>query len=127
MKNLDQIRAENALKAAQQKGASIAGKQDGEVIKKIPALILNHGLLATAAYGFSDQGFRAAFDAIAEHLADSRIGMLPENTSTLDGLVTHLTRPDSTSEELRLATAETMAWLNFARRFIKPKKKEGDS
>jgi hypothetical protein len=30
-----------------------------------------------------------------------------------------LTKPSTTSETLKLATAEAMAWLTYARRFVK--------
>jgi CRISPR/Cas system CMR-associated protein Cmr5 small subunit len=45
MKNLEQVRARNALKLAME--THLEGKQGGDMIKKVPSLILNHGLLAT--------------------------------------------------------------------------------
>ena len=52
MKNLEQIRARNALKCQSEHGSEIIGEEGGMVIKKLPQLIMNHGLLATAAFAF---------------------------------------------------------------------------
>lgn len=115
--NLDQIRAKNALKAANDK---ICGPNGGEVIKKIPPLIINHGLLAIGAYAFDEKtGYKKAVDAIAWHLASKEIGLLPSDYSPdTDGLMNYLSN-EADSAQLRQCTAETMAWLNYARRFIK--------
>lgn len=118
MKNLEQIRAQNALEAAKIK---ISGVNGGEVIKKIPPLIMNHGLLAIGAYAFDEKnkGFKEAVDAIAKHLASDGIALLPEEYhADATGLMQYLSG-EATSEQLRQCTAETMAWLNFAQRFIK--------
>lgn len=124
MQNLEQIRARNALKLAQ--AGAVGGDQGGEVMKKIPPLIQNHGLLATAAYSWSEkEGWQATFDAIAAHLADSHIEILPKDCNNREKMVAHLTSPDATSETLRLATAETMAWLSYARRFVKKPERRG--
>jgi len=120
MKNLDQIRARNALKFANDCGNEVCGPQGGEVIKKLPSLILNHGLLATAAYSYTEKrGWQLTFDAIAEHLSDSDIHILPTGAITRQKLMDWLSGGEATSESLKLATSETMAWLGFARRFVK--------
>lgn len=120
MQNLEQIRARNALRCAQQDGALIVGPQGGEVIKKLPPLILNHGLLATAAYAFTQkQGWQVVFNHIARHLADPDIAIAPIPTDSHDQLMAFLTGANATSETLKLATAEAMAWLTYARRFVK--------
>lgn len=141
MQNLEQIRARNALKCAE--NGTFMGKNGGEVIKKIPPLILNHGLLATMAYSFRDEdstngesensskdkeqkgkGWREAFDAIARHLADKDVAVVPGSVKDRKSLMDYLTAPSTTSETLKLATAETMAWLNYARRFVKKEKEQ---
>lgn len=116
MKNREQIRARNALEAA---GETMAGPQGGNVIDKIPPLIMNHGLLAVGAYAFEEknQGYRAVVDAIARHLADPEIGLMPRGCNDTEELMNHLVGVDSA--KLKLATAEAMAWLNYARRFIR--------
>ena len=120
--NLEQIRARNALSLAE--SGAVSGKEGGEVIKKIPPLIMNHGLLATAAFAFDEKnrGFKKVFDAIAAHLADPEIGVLPEDKGDLSKMMGFLT-DDADSVVLRNATNETMAWLSYARRFVK---KNGD-
>jgi hypothetical protein len=115
MQNREQIRARNALSVG-----PLSGKNKGEVIKKIAPFILNHGLLATAAYSFADKGdWQKAFDAIARHLADPDIAITPSNCNDRIKLMEFLTDKTTTSETLKLATAETMAWLTYACRFVK--------
>lgn len=118
MKNLEQIRARNAFRAATDQRKNISGKQGGEVIKKIPPMILNHGLLGTSAYGYENRGWKDSFDAIAEHLADPLVDLLPPDKASHKGLIEFLTRPEATSQELKRITAETLAWFNYARRFV---------
>ena len=128
MQSLEQIRARNALAFANQHGANIAGAQGGEVIKKLPPHILNHGLLATAAYSFTEKvGWQLTFDAIARHLADPDIDIVPaDKVKDRATLVSFLTAKNTTSEFLKLATAETMAWLQYARRFVKKEDRSND-
>ncbi len=118
MQNLEQIRARNVLTFA--KSGAITGNEGGEVIKKIPPLILNHGLLATAAYSFTEKvGWQKVFDAIAAHLADKDIAIVPASVKNRQSLMDFLTANSTTSEILKLATTESMAWLQYARRFVK--------
>lgn len=120
MQNLEQIRARNAITFANQHGAKVAGTQGGEVIKKLPPHILNHGLLATAAYSFTEkEGWQLTFDAIARHLADPDIAIVPASVTDRAKLMDFLTKKETTSEVLKHATAEAMAWLQYARRFVK--------
>jgi hypothetical protein len=115
MQNLEQIRARNALSIG-----PISGDQGGEVIKKVAPLILNHGLLATAAYSFTEkEGWQKVFDAIARHLADPDIAIIPTDYTDREKLMQFLSDKTTTSETLKLATAETMAWLTYACRFVK--------
>ena len=102
-------------------GRGAVGDQGGEVIKKIPPLIMNHGLLAIGAYAFDEKnrGYKAAVDAIAEHLADKEIGLLPkEFQADTQGLMDYLCNK-ADSFQLKQCTAEAIAWLNYARRFVK--------
>lgn len=118
MQNLEQIRARNALDLA--KKGFIGGDKGGEIIKKISPLIQNHGLLATTAYSFSEKkGWQEVFDAIACHLADKDIAIVDHECTDRSKLMDFLTRKSTPSETLKLATRETMAWLNYARRFVK--------
>jgi CRISPR/Cas system CMR-associated protein Cmr5 small subunit len=122
MQNLEQIRAHNVLAFAN--SGSVSGDKGGEVIKKIPPLILNHGLLATAAYSFTEkEGWQKVFDAIAKHLSDKDIAVVPPHVKDRKSLMDFLTAKDTTSETLKHATAESMAWLQYARRFVKKEDK----
>lgn len=115
MQNLEQIRARNALSLG-----PVSGDKGGEVIKKVAPLILNHGLLATAAYSFTEkEGWQKVFDAIARHLADPDVAIIPATAKDRQSMMQFLTAKDTNSEVLKLATAETMAWLVYARRFVK--------
>ncbi len=118
MKNLEQIRARNAYAAAQNPEWNFRGEENGEVIKKVPPMILNHGLLASAAYGFAKEGWKNAFSALATHLSDPDIGLLLRGSNNHKALMEFLTREAST-QELKLITAEALAWFNYARRFIR--------
>lgn len=127
MQNLEQIRARNVLRSGLK---NIGGLNDGEVIKKIPQLVLNHGLLATMAFAHDPKkaDWGSVFDAIARHLADPDVRVVPETVTDRSSLIDHLTSKDATSEVLKLATAESMAWLQYARRFIsKPAKTNNHS
>lgn len=118
MQNLEQIRARNAFNFS--KEGAVSGDKGGEVIKKVAPLIQNHGLLATAAYSFTEkQGWQKVFDAIARHLADKDVAVAPnDKVRDRQTLLEFLTAKNTTSETLKLATNETMAWLTYARRFV---------
>ena len=117
MKNLEQIRAANALAYANA-GQNMRGQQGGNVLKKLPALIMGNGLLAAGAFAFAqrnDSGWRTCFDHIAKHLAHPEIGIAPGHDS-LDKLMEFLSGK-ADSQVLKLATEEALAWLSYARRF----------
>ena len=117
MKNLEQIRAANALAYAKA-GQNTRGKQGGNVLKKLPALVMGNGLLAAGAFAYaqrSDIGWRTCFDHIAKHLAHSEIGIAP-GQDDLDKLMVFLA-DKADSQVLKLATDEALAWLSYARRF----------
>lgn len=120
MQNLEQVRARHALQFAQAAGDRVVGDQGGQVIKKISPIIINHGLLAAMAYSFTErEGWQLVFDAIATHLSSSQIAIIPSGINDRASLIAYLTGPDTTSEILKRATTETMAWLEYARRFVR--------
>lgn len=109
MDNLDQIRAQNALAAR----AEVQKKH----VTKLPALIVNNGLLAAAAFcNDKSKELQIAMDKVALHLADSRIRRLTAK-STAQGLIEELSAEGVSSERLRLATAEALAYLSYLKRF----------
>jgi CRISPR-associated protein Cmr5 len=122
MKNLAQIRAASALAFALS-NVDKGGKEGGEAIKKIPPMIMTNGLLASIAFsierkqqGLQRPGYSAIFDAISKHLASEDINILSCNGAA--NLLQKLTETDS--QTLKLATAEAMEWLAYARRFVTP-------
>lgn len=121
MKNLEQVRAKSAILFADEvaSGQSPArGAEGGEAIKKIPPMIMANGLLATLAFALEPrrEGFASIFSALAKHLASEPIAITPGVTDA-SSLIRHLTESDSAT--LKLATAEALEWLGYARRFVK--------
>jgi CRISPR/Cas system CMR-associated protein Cmr5 small subunit len=119
MKNLEQIRAANAWIYCQA-GLNTRGQAGGNVLKKVPALIMGNGLLAAGAFAFAqkDNGWRNCFDHIAKHLSSAGIDIMKPGCQDIESLLTQLMAADS--QTLKLATEESMAWLSFARRFEQP-------
>jgi CRISPR/Cas system CMR-associated protein Cmr5 small subunit len=118
MKNLDQIRAHNALQSLQQR---FRGQADGEVIRKIPAYILNDGLLATLAFGIQKGGdHQEAGNVIARHLSSEGIEIYtPANGTEVTGRSLLETLASQNSDTLlRRATAESLAFLSYLKRFV---------
>ncbi len=111
MKNLEQIRAANALDPAKNLSRS--------AVNKLPAMILANGLLATAAFCNAEGGgenradMKKALEATAKHLADR--GYLAAGTSTVAEMIQDLSQ--RTSHELQQATAEALAFIAYLKRF----------
>ncbi|MEI6605373.1 MAG: type III-B CRISPR module-associated protein Cmr5 [Verrucomicrobiota bacterium] len=123
MKNLAQVRAASALNFATSP-VEKRGKDGGDAIKKVPPMIAANGLLAALAFslearkeGLQRAGYAAIFDAIASHLQSPEI-LITNGTNNATALLNHLVKTDS--QILKLATAEAMEWLSYARRFVRP-------
>lgn len=121
LQNLEQVRAKSALVFAKSP-AEKRGRDGGDAIKKIPAMIMGSGLLATIAFSIEERrsgparpGFSAIFDAIAGHLSTDEIAIV-KSAKTAGQLIDQLVASDS--QTLKLATAESLAWLSYARRFV---------
>lgn len=116
MNNLDLIRAKNALNACH---SIDGGANGGEAVKKVPSYIINNGLLAAAAFANeTGAGYEDVFKAIVKHLVSiKRIAPIQESS---EWLIKYLVSQDSA--KLRDVTAETMAYLNYLRRFASKKK-----
>lgn len=120
MQNLNQIRARHVLQFSEfQQG--LKGKNGGEVIKKIPPVIMNNGLLSALAYSLdkNNAAWKTVFDGIAAHVASEEVAKVPPDRTTAEALLDYLVSPDSSSALLRDVTAEAAAWLDFARRLVK--------
>ena len=125
MKNLEQIRAKNALEASN--NGPFNGVNGGQIVKKIPTMILENGILATLAFAlektdkgkYRNEDSKKVFDKIAKHLND------PENTVILstkakdaESMKYYLSQDEEVdSSILRAITSETNAFLNYFRRF----------
>jgi CRISPR type III-B/RAMP module-associated protein Cmr5 len=128
MKNLEQIRAKNALAAAQK--YRFSGKEDGQVVKKVPTMIRENGLLGALSFAverndkghLKNLGHYDIWQAIVDHLA-TMPQLMPhasaghESPATPDAFVNEMVASDAAL--LRAVTSETMAYLNYLRRFAK--------
>ncbi|MBR4663761.1 MAG: type III-B CRISPR module-associated protein Cmr5 [Lentisphaeria bacterium] len=116
IENIELIRAKNAFEAC--KDTSISGKAGGEVVKKLPPMIRENGLLGALAFAIAGEnktiGYKKALDAIARHLnAREKV-----ESNDASALLEELIKADD-SLKLRDATAEAMLYLNYLRRFAK--------
>lgn len=128
MQNLAQKRALNAIQAIQARkeknkntdeNKTMPGKNGGEVVKKIPNLIIESGLLGALAFAIEKgEGFGEGFDAIRIHLQS--IGD-PTAKHTLDIKAWFTALAGASNEQLRMTTSEAMAYLVYLRRFVKTK------
>lgn len=114
MKNLEQIRAARATECAQ--------GLDRQAVRKIPALILANGLLAAAAFSLdseSRKNMRSIWAAIGNHLhAQGHLTSMPsdgDDNAKVRAVVKELA--NGSSLELQNATAETLAYLGYLKRF----------
>lgn len=111
MKNLEQIRAAAALPAAKDLSRS--------AVNKLPALIMQSGLLATAAFCAAEGGgenrkdMKKALEATAEHLASR--DLLRAGVKTVTEMIGDLSKRDS--HHLQQATAESLAFIAYLKRF----------
>ena len=109
MKNLEQIRAKNAMNC-QKTGDSIK-----DAAKKITTMIMDNGIIATAAFvkEKDDDAFKNVMYGIGMHLSDPEIALMsPRDLQT--GFIDVLCSMEA--DKLRLITAETLAFMNYMRR-----------
>jgi CRISPR-associated protein Cmr5 len=129
MRNMEQKRAAHALTWANKIEAGIGG---GEVVKKIPPLIITNGILATMAFateqgGRKNPGHYSVFQAITDYLCGNcEYDFLKGGTSTtVEQLLRKATEVDATT--LRSLTAESLAYLSYLRRFVSKGGKDGQA
>lgn len=118
IENLDLVRAKHAYTAATT--GPFSGKNDGEVVKKLPPMIRENGLLGALAFALEGKdktrGYRDALDTICLHL-----NVLNKvKSSNAEALLNELIE-ESNSLKLRDVTTEAMLYLNYLRRFAKNK------
>jgi CRISPR/Cas system CMR-associated protein Cmr5 small subunit len=124
MKNLEQIRAARAL--ADQARTT---KRD---VTKLPALIVNNGLLAATAFAAETNdkgrpkrpGMKAAMDSVAVHLSNPQLGLdLMKDAKDANDIIARLTQPPATPADLQRASAEALDYIGYLKRFAQ---KAGD-
>ena len=136
MQNLEQIRALNAIKATE--NTKFSGKANGEVVKKVPVMIQQNGILATLAFAsekkkdekLKNPGFALVFIAAIMHCQSPSVCVLDKSIvpfkeinevndsdiyKYLCSFSNLLCQKDATF--LRAVTAEIMAFLNYLRRY----------
>ena len=119
-KTLAQIRAANALKASHIPGMGL-GQKGGNAISGFPMLIKTDGLLAACAFAVEtsasgkpkQEGAQLIMNAVATHLASVGI----TKATRAQDLVEELALA-ADSSQLRRATAEALAYLNYLKRFV---------
>ena len=115
MKNLEQIRALNAIEASTKYNPK--GENGGAVVKKVPAMIQQNGLLGALAFAIDkEKGYKDVLDACIEHYA-SLPNVMKANATDLEGFSKWLCGQDSA--QLRAVTTEFLAYLNYLRRYVK--------
>ena len=127
MKTLAQIRAKNALdhKTTVQQALSQSGQ--GDALSGFPMLIKTDGLLAALAFAVErkhnqqdqlvpkHQAHLVIAVVVASHLSSDRVGIC--DAQNADDLVEELAHAEDNSQ-LRRATAEALAFLNYLKRFV---------
>lgn len=106
--NLAQVRASHALLASSVKRQ----ESEGDSLSGYPSLIINNGLIATIAFSVDKGGQHERIAAaLAEHLRRQNIVQCSDAKSLRDSLC------DTDSSTLRIATAESLAFLSYLKRF----------
>lgn len=123
MKSLDQIRAQSALAARQDVEKALREPGQSDRLGTFPLLILQSGLLCALAFAqerkSNNEGWKhpvehAAAQAIAAHLRAK--GVEIAQAQNAGGLLSELASAQD-DRKLRLATAESIRFLGYLKRF----------
>lgn len=118
--NYAQIRAKHAWAAAQD--TVFKGKEGGEAVKKVPAMIIENGLLGAMAFAIEKgEGYLKTFEALLAHLKKMDY---PSVKTAKDVGEWFSNLASSDAETLRLNSSECMAYLAYLRRFAKKDEKK---
>lgn len=113
--NYAQLRAKHAWEATQD--TVFQGKEGGEAVKKVPAMIIENGLLGAIAFAIEKgEGYFKTFEALLDHFKKTEFASV-ETTKDVGEWFSKLASSDA--ETLRLTTSECMAYLAYLRRFAK--------
>lgn len=128
MKNFEQLRSKHALAASEH---SFHGRNDGDIIKKIPTIIQQNGFLGALAFAIEDEtrvrrqnannvsGYAQAMKAILTHLQSPEVALCPADVQELRPFAKWLCSDERDASELRVITAEAMAYMNVLRRYAR--------
>lgn len=128
MKNLEQLRAKHALdfwRPAQGLPPETRGVNKGDVVSKLPGLVVSNGLLQTAAFAKSKgSGHLELLLAVFRFLSHPDRALLPPppparpKETEIERYIRLLTDgPDATSLRLQAATAEALVYMGYLKRF----------
>lgn len=117
IRNLEQLRAQRALQDTERNLSK-------ESVKKLPAMIQQNGLMGAMAFALDKGGnYSTIFACVINHLQSNEVRLvnLPVRNYTgdddrLKAMLQHL-GGNISATQLRRVTAETMAYLNYLRRF----------
>lgn len=123
MRNLEQVRASNALI----KRDSVArSEREGDTLSGYPSLIINNGLLATLAFSLEKQGQALKIaNAVAYHLANlpddedlvAPYSRLENGHHQADATQLRNKLVESDSYHLQRCTTESLAFVAYLKRF----------
>ena len=124
--NLDQLRGLNAFAMAEDVKRSTGGGQ--MTAKKVATQVRENGFLGALAFalerkkdgGFKNAGHQSVFETIRRHLLSAK--RLSSECDSTDAMFEKVS--EGSADELRAVTDETMAYMNYLRRFAKPGKDE---
>ena len=125
--NLEQYRAMMALKSASDISKGNGGGK--MVAKKVATQIRENGFLGALAFAsekkttkeeFKNKAHQSVFEAIRKYL----VGIKLVSAKTTDEMMKDIS--SGTASELRIITAEAIAYMNYLRRFAKPDKNNGE-
>ncbi len=122
--NLDQLRGLNAFAMAEDVKRSTGGGQ--MTAKKVATQIRENGFLGALAFalerkkdgGFKNAGHESVFETVRRHLQSAK--RLSSECDSTDAMFKKVS--EGSADELRAVTDETMAYMNYLRRFAKPGK-----
>jgi CRISPR/Cas system CMR-associated protein Cmr5 small subunit len=115
MKNLEQLRAEHALDFVNSSELP-TGSKGGNILSKLPTMLVADGLLATAAFAKANgNGHEKLMSNLFKHLASINI----VSGANIDDQIRSLTSADAIV--LQRAASEAIAYANYIKRFGKSK------
>jgi CRISPR type III-B/RAMP module-associated protein Cmr5 len=124
MKTLAQRRAAIALRW---KDKSFGGKKEGNVVSGFPMLIRTDGFLPALAYAVEKKEDKQAKQLVPKNLGEFQIAASLVEHLSGEGILKQSKTPDdmvnelaiaADASQLRRATTEALAFLNYLKRFV---------